>query len=267
MIQLGCCTGLPVDAQSRARVLQIRDAGFDYVEYGCQDAVRLSAADRAEVLRFTREAGIACRAMNCFLPGSLPVVGPEADPGKVKEYLDAAFPAAGEFGAEVIVFGSGAARRTPPGFPPEIVWMQLVGFLRLAEHYGARYGIDIAIEPLCRAECNTLNTLMDAYRLAADAGRPHIRLLADFYHFQRSGEDLTDILSAGTLLRHCHIANKMDRGFPREETRAEHAAFFAMLRRAGFAGGVSIEGGSASFAEDIRRAGRLLRELRDGKSC
>ena len=267
MIQLGCCTGLPVDAQSRARVLQIRDAGFDYVEYGCQDAVRLSAADRAEALRFTREAGIACRAMNCFLPGSLPVVGPEADPGKVKEYLDAAFPAAGEFGAEVIVFGSGAARRTPPGFPPEIVWMQLVGFLRLAEHYGARYGIDIAIEPLCRAECNTLNTLMDAYRLAADAGRPHIRLLADFYHFQRNGEDLTDILSAGTLLRHCHIANKMDRGFPRVEPRAEHAAFFAMLRRAGFAGGVSIEGGSASFAEDIRRAGRLLRELRDGKSC
>ncbi|MGI5893162.1 MAG: sugar phosphate isomerase/epimerase family protein [Candidatus Merdivicinus sp.] len=262
MIKLGCCTAIPTDEDSRKRVLAIRDAGFDYVEFNFQNSAKLSADERAEAIQFLNEAGISCKAMNCFIPGDIPLVGPDADLGKARRFLDAAFPAAKEFGVESIVFGSGGARRTPPGFPAEMVRIQLIAFLRLVETYCEDYDMKIAIEPLSYVECNTLNTMMDGYWLAMDTNRPHIRLLADYYHVQRNGEDLLDLVSVGRILQHVHIANCIDRGFPSEETREEHAFFFEMLKAAKYDGTVSIEGGSSCFEKDIVEAGKILREIR-----
>lgn len=263
MILLGCCTGLPLDEISRAKILQIKNAGFDYAEFGFQNVARLSPKERMEVSAFLEGTGLPCYAMNGFLPGDLPIVGPGADLGPVKDYLDRAFPAAKELGARVVVFGSGAARRTPPGFPKELVWIQLVGFLRLVEHYCQQYDIQLAIEPLSRSECNTLNTLMEGFRLAKDTDRPHIGLLADYFHFQRNLENSMDIVSAGPMLRHVHTANRLERGFPREETLAEHQELFTMLKQAGYSGGVSVEGQTADFSGDIAEAGRVLRQIRE----
>lgn len=262
MIQIGCCTPVPVDAESRQKVLQIREAGFDFVEYGVQQCAALTPEQREEAVRFGEEEGLPCRAMNGFIPGSIPLVGPEADLGKARRFFEKAFPAVSAFGAKTIVFGSGAARRTPPGFPKELARSQLVSFLRLAETYCEDFDIDIAIEPLCVAECNTLNTVMDGFWLAQETDRPHIRLLADYYHIQRNREDLLDILSAKRMLRHVHTATCADRCIPREENREEQRRLFVALRAAGYDGTVSIEGGvKASFADEIRDAGRIFREL------
>ncbi len=263
MIELGCCTDIPVSEAARKKICKIKEAGFDYVELNFQAAAALTPGERREAARFLEESGLPCRAMNCLLPGSLPVVGPEADLGKVREYLETAFPAAKELGAKTVVFGSGAARRIPVGFSREIAWVQLVGFLRLADSYCAPHGLEIAIEPLCWAECNALNTLMEGYRLVTDANRPRIGLLADFYHLQRNREDPLDILSASPMLRHIHTANLMDRGFPREGTFKEHSLLFSMLRQAGYRGGVSVEGRTENFDRDVLEAGRVLRQIRD----
>ena len=262
MIQIGCCTPVPIDAESRGKVLRIREAGFDYVEYGVQGCAALTPGQLAEAVRFTREEGLPCRVMNGFIPGSIPLVGPEADLGKARRFLEKAFPAVSAFGAETIAFGSGAARRTPPGFPKELARSQLVSFLRLAETYCEDFDISIAIEPLCVAECNTLNTVMDGFWLAEETNRPHIRLLADYYHIRRNREDLLDLLSAKRMLRHVHTANCGDRYIPREENREEQRRLFAALRAAGYDGTVSIEGeAKASFETEIRDAGRILREI------
>lgn len=266
MTLLGCCTDLPLDETSRTKILQMKNAGFDYVEFGFQNAARLSPQQRNEIIDFLKSVNLPCRAMNGFLPGDLPIVGPDADLGKVKEFLDLAFPAAKELGTSVIVFGSGAARRTPPGFPKELVWIQLVGFLRLVEHYCQQYDIQLAIEPLCRAECNTLNTLMEGYRLAKDTNRPHIGLLVDYYHFQRNLEDCLDIVSVGSTLRHVHIANGLDRGYPKEDTVEEHLKLFTMLTKAGYSGGISVEGSTSNFAKDIEEAGRVLHQIQEKTS-
>ncbi len=266
MILLGCCTDLPLDEISRTKILQMKKAGFDYVEFGFQNTARLSPQQRIEIADFLKSMDLPCGAMNGFLPGDLPIVGPDADLGKVKDFLDPAFPAAKELGTSVIVFGSGAARRTPPGFPKELVWIQLVGFLRLVENYCREYDIQLAIEPLSRSECNTLNTLMEGYQLAKDANRPHIGLLVDYFHFQRNLEDPLDIVSVGSMLRHTHVANKLDRSFPQEDTMEEHTKLFTMLNQAGYSGGVSVEGGTANFAEDIEEAGRVLRQIREKTS-
>lgn len=263
MLQLGCCADIPVSEAARDKARKIKEAGFDYIELNFQSAAALTPAERREAVSFLEELGLPCRAMNCLLPGSLPVAGPEADLGRVREYLETAFPTARELGAKTIVFGSSGARRIPVGFPRETAWVQLVGFLRLAESYCAQHGLEIAIEPLSRAECNAVNTLMEGYRLAKDADRPHIGLLADFYHVQRNREDPVDILPASPMLRHTHTANLTDRSFPKEKTAAEQAVFFSMLRQAGYQGGVSVEGRTENFDADILEAGRVPRRLRE----
>ncbi len=263
MMQIGCCTPVPVDEKSREKVLQIREAGFDFVEYGVQACAALSPEQLEEAVRFTREEGLPCLAMNLFIPGNIPLVGPAADLGRARRFLDKAFPAASAFGAKTIVFGSGGARRTPPGFPREMAWIQLVGFLRLVETYCEDFDINIAIEPLSVVECNTLNTAMEGFWLAGETERPHIRLLVDYYHFLRNHEDPLDIVSVKRMLQHVHTANCIDRCLPREETREEQRGLFDMLKAAGYEGTVSIEGSAQScFETEIRESGRILRELR-----
>lgn len=261
MIKIGCCTAIPTEVQTEKQVAFLAEAGYDYVEYNVQSAAALSYGERKQAASFTRQSGLACCAMNCFLPGNIRIVGPDADPGAAKQYMDRAFPAAAEFGTQLIVFGSGGARRTPAGFPKEIARLQLIGFLRLAAVYAAEYGIKIAVEPLCRAECNTLNTLMDGYRLVQDTGREEIRLLADYYHFSRNGENPLDLISAAPLLAHVHTATVLRRGFPTAADRAEQDTLFSALKTAGYAGGVSIEGGTMDFAADAAVSIKILREL------
>ena len=136
MLQLGCCADIPVSEAARDKARKIKEAGFDYIELNFQSAAALTPAERREAVSFLEELGLPCRAMNCLLPGSLPVAGPEADLGRVREYLETAFPTARELGAKTIVFGSSGARRIPVGFPRETAWVQLVGFLRLAPQPG-----------------------------------------------------------------------------------------------------------------------------------
>lgn len=95
-----------------------------------------------------------------------------------------------------------------------------MGFL-LLETYCEDYGIVVAIEPLNVVECNLLHTLLEGYWLACETDRPHIRLLADYYHVQRNQENLIDLVSVSSRLEHVHLANCLDRGYPREETRAD----------------------------------------------
>lgn len=262
MIKLGCCIGVPVDEESRKKITQIKEAGFDYVEYNFQTCAALTEEEREAAVQFTKDSGLECLAMNCFIPGDIPLVGPDADLGKAKRFLDQAFPAAKAFGAKTVVFGSGGARRTPPGFSKEIVQMQLVGFLRLVETYCEDYDINIAIEPLNVVECNTLNTLIDGYWLAADTNRPHIRLLVDYYHFQRNQENVIDMISSASRLEHVHLANCIDRGYPVEETKAEHKKLFDTLKQIGYEKTVSIEAVSRDFETEIAVSGKILQELR-----
>lgn len=123
MIQLGCCADIPLDEDSRARYGHIQEAGFDYAECNFQTAAALLDTERADAVRFIRDSGLPCTAMNCFLPGNIPLVGPNADLGKARRFMDKAFDSASAFGVRTLCFGSGGARRNPPGFSREIAHM------------------------------------------------------------------------------------------------------------------------------------------------
>lgn len=255
-MKLGICTGL-----ENAGLLA--ELGYDYMETGLAAVAAMSREEFGRARAALAGSGLSCEAMNGMLPGEVPVVGEQADPQRVEAYLTAAFARAGELGARVIVFGSGGSRRVPEGFPPAGAWRQIRDYLRLADGLAGAHGLQIAIEPLRREECNILNRVSEAVELAAVLDLPHVGVLGDTYHMWSEGEPLSVLKDAGELLRHVHIACPEGRRFPREndpaDARGEYAALFRTLEEAGYEGRISIEAGTRALSEDGAASLGLLR--------
>lgn len=256
-MKLGVCTGL-----ENAGILA--ELGFDYIETGLAAVAAMNPEDFSRAQETLLGSGLRCEAMNVMLPGELPVVGPEVKPERVEDYLARAFARAARLGAQVIVFGSGGSRRVPEGFSWAGAWRQLRDYLTLADRQAGAQGLQIAIEPLRREECNILNRVSEAVELAAVLELPHVGVLGDTYHMWSGGEPLAVLAEADSLLRHVHIACPEGRRFPKEDDpadrRGEYQALFQILEEMGYPGRVSIEAGSERLAEDAAASLRLLRE-------
>ena len=114
-----------------------------------------------------------------MLPGDLKVVGDKVDEQAIRAYLEKTFARAQKLGVKVVVFGSGAARGVPEGYPHENAWRDIAAYLRIVEEYCEKYAIDLAIEPLRRAECNIMNFVSEGTEMAALLNLPHIGVLGD----------------------------------------------------------------------------------------
>lgn len=257
MIRLGVCTGLE-NACVLAKI------GFDYIETSLASVAALGQADFQRAQEGLARSGIACEAMNVMLPEGLPVVGPAVDLEKVGGYLAPAFDRAQALGVGRVVFGSGASRRVPVGFPQAEAWRQLARFLALAGRLAGERGIQVAIEPLRREECNILHFVSEAVGLAALLGLPQVGVLGDTYHMHAGGEPLSALEDAGALLWHVHMAEPYGRGFPAagDGSQAAYQGLFQVLGRMGYQGRVSVEGSSQHFEEDAQASFALLDRLR-----
>lgn len=262
-MKLGCCAyskDRSVDPVGLASVPIIRKLGYDYVELTMSGLASLSEAGFEEVCGTLRELDIRCEVLHGFFPGTLRLTGPDADVDAIHAFLAKALPRAKAIGAEVIVFGSPGARNYPEGFPKEKAYEQLVELCRLIEPYAAKEEIIIAIEPLQYGEANIINTVRDGYRLAKDTDRPHIKLLADYFHWIRNGETAEDLKACADLLVHTHFAENADRAFPCE-AKESYREFMETLKASGYDARVSIE---AHVKEDFEaEAGAALKLFRE----
>lgn len=256
-MKLGVCTSLD-------NVGVLARLGYDYVETGLSSVAAMPKEEFQNARKALDGSGLRCEAMNGMLPGDLPVVGEAADLARAESYLCAAFARAEQLGAQVIVFGSGGSRRVPEGFSWAQAWRQIADYLALADRLAGEHGLHIAIEPLCREECNILNRVGEAVELAALLGLPHVGVLGDTYHMHCEGEPLTALADAGELLWHVHIACPEARLFPKDgdpaDCRGEYAEMFAVLKAAGYQGRVSIEAGCERFEEEAEASLALLKE-------
>jgi D-psicose/D-tagatose/L-ribulose 3-epimerase len=240
-VRVGYCTGLKNLEAARA-------AGFDYVELGATEIAALSDADFDAAAAKIKELGIATPVANLFLPGTLKVTGPDINPEAQMAHVRKVFTRLAKLGTEIVVFGSGGARRVPDGFAKDEAFKQLVDFGRRAATEARLHGITIAIEPLRTQETNIINSAAEGLELVNAIGHPNFQLMIDFYHLASEHEDPAIVLRAKEHLRHLHVANPTGRVFPQKWEEFDYAPFFANLKAIGYDKRISMEGNTTDLA-------------------
>jgi D-psicose/D-tagatose/L-ribulose 3-epimerase len=275
-VKIGCCatyqtfvpevrTEAPLGHKERLEYLKqtlahLRDVGYDFVEFtvGMVDEA-VSEEEYASICSAVTDAGIPVLAFNCFIPGRLKIAGPEADLDALRRYVEIALRRVASIGASIVVFGSGAARRVPDGWPMESAREQIKRFVEMAGEVASTNGVTIAIEHLNRGETNFGNSLASTTALAREIGLPSVRVLADLYHLDKEGESLASVREAGSLLVHTHVADT-GRLYP-GSGNADLAGFVQTLKDIQYDAGISVECAWHDFRTESAEAARVLRRL------
>ena len=240
-VRVGYCTSLKNLDAAKA-------AGFEYVELSTTEIASLSDAEYDAAAAHIKQLGLATPAANLFLPGTMKVTGPATDPDAQMAHVRKAFTRLEKLGTEVVVFGSGGARRVPEGFAKDEAFKQLVDFGRRAAREAKAHGITIAIEPLRKQETNIINTAAEGLELVTAIADPNFQLMIDFYHLASEQEDPAIVLRAKDHIRHLHVANPQGRVFPQKWEEFDYAPFFANLRAIGYDKRISVEGSTTDLA-------------------
>lgn len=227
-------------------------AGYDYIELGFSSALKPELPE-AEVLPPILDAlekvSIRAEAFNGMVPGEIRVTGNDVDWERIVRFLAAGYGRVASLGGEVVVFGSGAARNVPEGFPRERAYEQLREFLVRAGDLAADAGVRIAVEPLNRDECNILNSVAEVTELVERVAHPSVQILSDLYHVGHDAQSFSETTAAGERLRHVHVASCPSRCNPGQGDIEYLAEYFRALRGAGYDSRVSVEASWTSLAD------------------
>jgi sugar phosphate isomerase/epimerase len=252
-VQVGYCTSVKNLETAKA-------AGFDYVEVAATEVANLSDADFDAVLARAKALGMPTPAANLFLPATLKVVGPDVNVEQQTAHVKKVMARLSKLGVQVLVFGSGGARRVPDGYSRDEAWKQLVDFSRRAAQEAKPAGITIAIEPLRAQETNIINSAAEGLRLVEDVKDPNFQLMIDFYHLASEKEDPSIVIKGKDHLRHLHFANPNGRVFPQKWDEFDYAPFFTNLKAIGYDGRISMEGSTTDLAAQGPVTVALLRK-------
>jgi sugar phosphate isomerase/epimerase len=251
-VQIGYCTSLKNIEAAKA-------AGFEYAELSTSELAGLSDADYEQAAAHIRQVGLPVPVTNLFLPAAIKVTGPQIDREQQMIYVKKAFARLSRLGTEIVVFGSGGARRVPEGFSKDQAFHQLAEFGRRIAPEARANGMTIAIEPLRREETNIINSVSEGLELVNAVNDSHFQLMVDFYHLASEQEDPAILLRATEHIRHLHVANPQGRRFPRTWDEYDYAPFFANLRKIGYDKRISVEASTKDFPNDAPQAIALLR--------
>jgi sugar phosphate isomerase/epimerase len=251
-VQVGYCSNLRSVDLAKA-------AGFEYLELGTSEIAALTDGEFEDTVQRIKALGLPVPVTNLFVPATIKLTGPETNPEQQIEYVRKAFARLARLGTEIVVFGSGGARRVPDGFAREEAFKQLVDFGRRAADAGKVHGITIAIEPLRRQESNIINSAAEGLELVKAVNHPNFQLMIDFYHLASEKEDPGIVIRAKEHLRHLHVANPVGRVFPLKWEEFDYAPFFANLRKIGYDRRISVEAGSKDIPGEGAQSIALLR--------
>lgn len=228
------------------RIPEAAEAGYEYVELAA--AALLPDQDEkafAPVRRALSKTPIRPEAFNCFLPGTIKVVG-AVNRMALEKHATTVLRRASEVGATIVVFGSGAARQKTDDLPIQKAWAQLADAARLVGEIAARYGITIAMEPLRRPACNFFNRVDQGISFVDRLNHPQVKLLADLYHVEAEKEPFVNITTAGKRLAHIHLATP---SIPATGPGIDYdmRGYIDAVRKAGYDGRMTVEDNPGLF--------------------
>lgn len=238
----------------------LKTTGYTYVEsnvsYLMPDKSDAEFQKHLDEIQQNDAKIISCTS---FIPGSLPLVGPDAKQDEALAWADAALRRAGMVNIPYIVFGSGKARNVPENFSKEEATRQFIAFCKQVAPLAQKYNVTVVIEPLNRAETNLINSLEDGARIVEAVDHPNLQLLCDIYHMMREDEPATEIVKYGKYIRHCHIAEREERTSPGTKGD-DFRSYFRALKEIGYKGCVSIECRWKDLPQEIQPALSYMQE-------
>ena len=203
MMRFGCCVG------SREQIDILARAGFDFCELPAAAVLPFEDDETAApALRALESAPLRPESFNVLVPARLPLVGPNVDRVALTAYLGRAFGRMARLGGQVVVLGSGGARKIPDGFSREAAMGQMAESVAVVLEEANRVGITLALEHLNRGETNTFNSVAESRDFVNSTGLADkgMRLLVDLFHIEVEHEPLDVIASVGALIAHVHVA-------------------------------------------------------------
>ncbi|MGI4787301.1 MAG: sugar phosphate isomerase/epimerase family protein [Janthinobacterium lividum] len=228
---------------SQRGLVTVSAAGYDYIEpavAGMLQPEKPETEVMPPLLKLFEASLLKPESYNLFLPGDLKVVGPDANITRQEHYLDSAFARMEMLGGKIAVFGSGGARAIPDEWPLSDAHTQMLAFLKSCGDAAHRHGVVVVVEPLNVSECNSVNSVAEAVRLAEEVNHPAIGVLSDLYHIDHDGQSYEETRDAAPWLRHVHVAGRGRRA-PIADDYEFLRGYFTVLKEAGYTGRVSIE--------------------------
>ena len=247
-MRFGVCTSLD-------NIDILADAGYDYIELGVGASLMplASEQDFKQVQDKVAASNLKAESYSGFIPGELRAVGDNVDLQRLSNFVETACRRASTIGGKIIVYGSSGSRNVEEGYSYAKALDQIAEFLDMAADHTEKYGIIIAIEPLCKKECNIINTVAEGLAMAKRVNRDGVRVLADLYHAWQEQEPLSNVVDAGDWLLHVHIAEPVKRKYPGNDD-FDFSDFFDALEKAGYDGRVSCECSFDNFEQDVKVA-------------
>jgi len=219
-------------------------AGADFAEF-CVGAVTPDEPDSVfdKLHRDVSKYALKIEAFNSFIPPKYPITGPNANRQAALDYCRRALPRCRALGGEVVVLGSGAARRFPADFPRETAEAQFIAFCSELGPIAETNKLVIAIEPLNSSDDNLCVRVDHGAKLVDAVKHPAIQLLADMFHIAYEKEPYENMHHAGARLKHVHVAD-VGRVAPGYAAIGEEnfIGLFKILKQIGYTGRCSFEG-------------------------
>jgi sugar phosphate isomerase/epimerase len=241
---------------------QLRDWGYDYAEIGARALVPFDDQRAfAEAKARLAESSVPIEALAGFVPGSVPVVGPNVDWERVRGYLETTINRAAEVGVQVINWGSAESRRVPPGWPMSRAWEQLERAAGRVADLSEAAGVVVVVEAVNPREANILYYLTDAKHLVDQINRPSLRAIVDYYHVVKQSEPIAHVAAIADVLAHAHTSDD-DRRFPGDGDW-DQRPFLRALAEAGYDGRVSFEVRASQGRPDPATACASVRHMRE----
>ncbi|MBX2917177.1 MAG: sugar phosphate isomerase/epimerase [Cyclobacteriaceae bacterium] len=234
--QLGVATSINHDSI-------LNKAGYKFmVEAVPQILSPVSVSDSAfhYKLNQLKKLALPVYALNIFIPGELKLVGPNVNEQTILDYTQKVFTRCKQAGINLIVFGSGGARRIPQGYSKEKARQEFVQVAKKIAIQAKQYGIMLALENLNQQETNFINTVAEALQIVKDVNHANFKLCADIYHMLRENEPASVLLTAKGYLIHCDIAEKENRT-PPGTAGDDFTTYLQALKQIGYSGKIVLE--------------------------
>jgi len=257
-MRIGCCTAIE-------NYEELCELGFDFIELAGIKVMKMSEADLEDAQKRIAKNKIPCNGFNVYCDAELPMAGPQFDLEKTRGYAAEICRRGKMLGINAIGLGSPLARRIPQDFDRTVAAGQFRDFIRTTAEECAKNGIMLLLEALNPHICDLGTKTREALDIVKEFDMPNLRMVLDFHHMTRAGEDVTDIAYVMPYVKHLHIDRTLEDG--RYHLKEEGIPFYTRCINAagacGYDGTLSTEttATKAPFREEAGESLRILRSI------